>query len=432
MGEAGHISQAELGAWIHERIERKAPTAIARFGDAEARLLCGELADRDSMAAVLDHLRRESGLSLSAGAAMEIKALLETAFDRADALGIEPRERAKGDHAYWMAKLADLHAEQIAAGRSPALLAHCMLGHQILDELPELLAGRRVGIVSCRDLEPIVAGEWGAQAVTYQLPSQYEARDIDGAFEAGMHEVPIWPDGISRVESELTVRARGEVFLIGAGVFGKHLGIRIRDEGGIALDMGSALDKMAGKITRGPRRRILDFYAGGMPAEKIVVQLQRLYGAEPSKEEVMEAILEGVRVDLAAWQNRPLRPTYESIQFEAVKFELNAAGGMTTGRKCDVAVGDTPDGAREALAISVSATTDEAPDPAMLADLQRRGVRQPSLEHAGEPFEALDEARRSISMHGPFPDEDAATALVYLALRRNECNSPDAIAGKRC
>jgi hypothetical protein len=52
------------------------------------------------------------------------------------------------------------------------------------------------------------------------------------------------------LEKRLAVRSRGEVFLVGAGLFAKHLCITIRDQGGIAIDIGSSLDAMAGKTTR--------------------------------------------------------------------------------------------------------------------------------------------------------------------------------------
>jgi hypothetical protein len=66
--------------------------------------------------------------------------------------------------------------------------------------------------------------------------------------------VPIWPDFYRRLEEEIEVREQGEVFLVGAGLFGKSLCVRIRERGGIALDMGSTLDGIAGKVTRGEGR----------------------------------------------------------------------------------------------------------------------------------------------------------------------------------
>ena len=55
-------------------------------------------------------------------------------------------------------------------------------------------------------------------------------------------------------------------FLVGAGIFGKDLCIRIRELGGIALDMGSCLDLMAGKVTRGPNLVRLDPSSAAPPS----------------------------------------------------------------------------------------------------------------------------------------------------------------------
>jgi hypothetical protein len=190
-----------------------------------------------------------------------------------------------------MTKLAAVYAERLAAGRRPAILAQSLLSHEVVDRLPELLRGRRVSVISCRNVKPVLEADWGLDdVVVYQVPSQHAMRDVDGAYESALHGVPIWPDAHSRIRSELTVRERGEVFLVGAGLFGKDLCIRVRDLGGIALDLGSALDRVAGKITRGPRRRILDLYAGGMSVEDIAAQLQDLYGLRIDPQRVSKAM----------------------------------------------------------------------------------------------------------------------------------------------
>ena len=86
------------------------------------------------------------------------------------------------------------------------------------------------------------------------MPSQYVMRTVDDEYERALHGIPIWPDVVDRIRDELEVRQRGEVFLVGAGLFGKELCIRVRERGGIALDLGSCLDGMADKVTRGPNR----------------------------------------------------------------------------------------------------------------------------------------------------------------------------------
>ncbi|HEX6688958.1 MAG TPA: hypothetical protein VF085_09880 [Solirubrobacterales bacterium] len=285
------MSRDEFVEWLRYRVNKRIPAAIVRFGDSEAQLLAADATQTQSMTVAIDALERETGLSFSPEDALEIGALVALAYDNADVLGIRFRDGAHAGHKMRMRKLIAHYAARVAAGRPPVPLAHNLLGHQIVDALPALLAGRRVSAISCRDLKPVLEGEWGLDDVAvYQVPSQHLVRDVDGAYEAVMHDVPIWPDAHARIRRELTVRERGEVFLVGAGVFGKDLCISIRDKGGIALDMGSALDRIVGKITRGLKRRLLDLYALGMSMDEIASHGQRLYGTRVDAERISQVV----------------------------------------------------------------------------------------------------------------------------------------------
>jgi hypothetical protein len=159
------------------------------------------------------------------------------------------------EHQEWMARLNRIYACRAEPGKQ-AYLVHCLVHHQIFRALGELLRGQRyLSVVSCRDIGPQLKLAHQLRDVTvYQTPSQYVMRSIDGDYEARLHSVAIWPDFYRELRSRIEVRERGEVFLVGAGLFGKELCIHIRDLGGIALDMGSTLDRMAGKETRGANR----------------------------------------------------------------------------------------------------------------------------------------------------------------------------------
>lgn len=312
------MSTADFSRWVRRRVEERAPAAAVRFGDAEARLLVADSGDGRAMEDAIGKLTLETGLSFAPRAVLEIKELVALAFERADVLGIRAGERTTDARRMWMAKLGALYCESLAAGRRRATLAHCLFSHDILSELPALLAGRCVSAITCRDVKAVLEREWGLNEVNvYQVPSQHLVRDIDGPYEAAMHEIPIWPDAHARVRSELTVREPGEVFLVGAGVFGKDLCIRVRELGGIALDMGSAMDRIAGKKTRGPERRVLNLYARGKSAPEIVERLEDVFGVPVEQAEV-ERVLEKAAAEgrLAAvrsrWKAGGERPYYDS------------------------------------------------------------------------------------------------------------------------
>jgi glycosyl transferase family 2 len=294
------LSTPQFDAWLRSRLAEREPAAVVRFGDAEARLLMGPRPEKESMQDAIRKLGLETGLPFSPADVTEIQTLVSLAFDQADVLGIRYGHRFLTDHKRWMDRVSTIYSERVAAGRPPATLAHCLLSHQIADSLPELLAGRAVSVISCRNLGPVLEGEWGLDDVAvYQVPSQHTVRDVDGTYEAAMYEVPIWPDAHASVRSQLTVREQGEVFLIGAGLFGKGLCIDVRNKGGIALDMGSALDRIAGKVTRGPKRRALDLQAKGMSAEQIASRLQSVYGVDVDRETVSRGLAELQRERLA-------------------------------------------------------------------------------------------------------------------------------------
>lgn len=277
------MTKPELNAWLARRIEQRIPAAVVRYGDGELSSLVARLDDADSIRVAKHKLDGESGLSFTPEDVLDVGRALALSFDRADVLGILYSHRGVLNDGQLeerqMNPLTKLYLERLTAGRAPALLASSHLQHDVMDLLPKALAGRRVSVISCRDVRPVLEGDWGLRdVVIYQVPSQCSARDLDGAYEATMHEVPIWPDRHDELQAELTVRDRGEVFLVGAGVFAKDLCIHIREMGGLALDLGSGLDRIVGKLTRGPLRQVHYLLGQGRSVPEIVEDMERRYG----------------------------------------------------------------------------------------------------------------------------------------------------------
>lgn len=282
------LSKPVFSAWLAQRIEASVPTAVVRLGDGEERVLDAELDAPESMRVATLNLEGQSGLRFPPDAVFEVQRAIERAFDEADVLGIAFDYRFDATR---INTLTARYLKRVAAGRRPVPLAFCQLHHDVVGELADLLAGRRVSAISSRDLKPVLEGKWGLEDVAvYQVPSEYPARDLDGPYERAMHDVPIWPDRHAELRAELKVRERGEVFLVGAGMWGKDLCIDIRDRGGVALDLGSALDRIVGKITRGPLRRVQILHGDGMPVAEIAADLESRYGAKFDRERIGELI----------------------------------------------------------------------------------------------------------------------------------------------
>ena len=208
------------------------------------------------MKVATNKVRRQTGLKLSQKQLLRVKWHVMNAFDHADVVGIRSSAGFKEEHQMWVDRIESLFAQRLAEGRAPAYVTHCLVNGALANALPSLLAGQtRVSVISCRDIGEKIQVEYGVDDVrVFQVPSQHIMREIDGDYEAALHGVPMWPNFYAELRASLTVRHPGEVFLVGAGLFGKDLCIRVKELGGIALDMGSTMDSIAGKITRGPKK----------------------------------------------------------------------------------------------------------------------------------------------------------------------------------
>jgi hypothetical protein len=237
-------------------LEAGTPGAVVRFGEGEGRILSAAPDDELSMKVAVRKVRRQTGLTLSDADVMAIRTDVMRAFDEADVLGIRGSDSFSEEHLMWVERLEALYDERTADGRPPAIVTHCLVNNALRDALPRLLRGQpRVTIVTCRDLEETFRAKYGVRDVNVvQIPSQYIMREVDSDWERRLHHVPIWPDYYEEVRARLEPREPGELFLIGAGLFGKGLCIDVKHRGGIALDLGSTLDRLAGKVTRGPGR----------------------------------------------------------------------------------------------------------------------------------------------------------------------------------
>jgi len=278
-------------------METRSPAAVVRIGEGELRVLAAREDDARSLAAAGGLIEQQSRQAFSPEGILELRRTLESAHHGADVLGaLAPARPLPGSllaarRAAWESRLEALHAERLDSGRPAAARASDRLNHEILPELPKLLGGRAVGVVSCRDLKSVLEESWGLEDVAvYQLPSQGGMRHLDGAYEAAMHDVPIWREAHDRVAAELRVRERGEVFLVGAGLFGKDLCVRIRELGGIALDMGSVLDHLAGKMTRGDVQFVLELHTQKVPLGEIAARIRSRFGAEVDERDLAAQI----------------------------------------------------------------------------------------------------------------------------------------------
>jgi hypothetical protein len=247
------LTDDEVVALVASWIEKRQPGAVVRFGEGEGRLLVADFEDEESLRVAANKVRRQAGLLIDAEQVLQLREEITRALDKVDVAGIRGSDWFSDEHTMWVQRIEEVFERRLDdRKRSASYTGHCLVNNQLRDALPDLLASRsQISVITSRDLEETLQNDYEVDARIFPIPSQYIMRNVDGEYEAKLHEVPIWPDYFGRLREELTVRQPGEVFLIGAGLFGKELCIKIKEEGGIALDMGSALDGLAGKVTRG-------------------------------------------------------------------------------------------------------------------------------------------------------------------------------------
>ncbi|QYK42295.1 MAG: hypothetical protein KF887_03990 [Paracoccaceae bacterium] len=117
----------------------------------------------------------------------------------------------------------------------------------LLPHLAGLLAGREIGIVSCRGsgFHARLATACNARlAAEVHIPGAAESGDLAGE--------PLYPDALPRVRAQTLAAARpGLVMLIAAGSCAKPLCVDAAAAGAVALDLGSTMDVLAGRAVRG-------------------------------------------------------------------------------------------------------------------------------------------------------------------------------------
>lgn len=238
---------------IRAASERR-PLSLIRLGEGEARLLAADPADQLSMDIARRKIKRQTGLKLKDPAVLKVRTLIQEAIDGSDVIGVLADEKFNEEHLMWADRATrHVYARLEESGKS-TMICHCLVNADLHENLPRFIGYyRKVTVIGCRNVEPIIRSM--APHVDFRMlaiPSQFVKRDlVDDDFERRLYGTRMWPDAYQELTSQPLVREEGELFLIGAGLFGKSLCALVRDQGGTGLDFGSRIDFMVGKRTRG-------------------------------------------------------------------------------------------------------------------------------------------------------------------------------------
>ncbi len=154
---------------------------------------------------------------------------------------------------------------------------------------------------------------------------------------------------------------------------------------------GAFEPKLVGKRqTRlaGLDEKILGLYAGGMTVRDIEAHLRDLYGVQIGRDTI-STVTDAVLEDVAAWRTRPFEAVYPIIYCWGGRYPMIADSWRTHWPQI-------------------------TPFLALPEDLRHAVYTTNSIENLNRQI------RKAIKTGGHFPDEPAATKLIYLAIQRAE------------
>ncbi|WP_162875605.1 hypothetical protein [Sphingomonas crusticola] len=261
---AAWVDRDALAPLLADRIARAEPFSWIRLGDGEARFLLhlhpalrSAIPERETegMARQIWHVW--FGQDITTIAPEELATLgqrLDQAIHSADLLGVSSVERLTNDaNHYGFCASLELYLRDLL-GDQPGKLVTDSCFHTMLNErepfLSSLLSGLDfLGVISPH---PELAGrlqrKLGIGAVRhYDIPGEGRLDRPQEHGNRGSH----FPQTYKRIMAEIDVPRRGAVFLVAGGLLGKIYCDRVRELGGIALDIGALADAWMGYNTRG-------------------------------------------------------------------------------------------------------------------------------------------------------------------------------------
>lgn len=226
---------------LRKRIVEKTPSSLVRLGDGEAALLLAQDVSLHELSRCLKVWFGHRKVSFCEVEKMSM--LLKGSLHSADIIGIPRVEQGELNICYQM--LLDNLEQFIPTAKSLILtdaaihryLQYGLLFRYLLRDIPFL------GLITSRDIRHRLSNTFGIKNI--------ELHQIRGeATHPGRITLPHYPEGYERIMGNLSVPFKGAVYLVGAGWCGKIYCDLIKQQGGIAIDIGSIFDSWSNTPSR--------------------------------------------------------------------------------------------------------------------------------------------------------------------------------------
>ena len=156
---------------------------------------------------------------------------------------------------------------------------------------------------------------------------------------------------------------------------------------------------------KGLDSQIISMYGKGMSTRDIASHIESLYGAEISADTISK-ITDRILPEIKEWQNRPLKPLYALMFFDAIHYPVRTEGSVRQ-RAVYIAIGVDMDGGRDICGLWISESESSKYWYACMNDLKSRGVRD-LLICSVDGLNGFDEA-----IHAVYPQADIQRCIVH-------------------
>lgn len=152
--------------------------------------------------------------------------------------------------------------------------------------------------------------------------------------------------------------------------------------------------------------KIIAMYARGMSTRDIQAHIEEIYGIGISPE-LVSAVTDSVIEHVAAWQSRPLEPSYAVVYFDALRVKIRDEG-LVRNKAVYLAIGIDCAGQKDVLGLWIEQTEGAKFWLRVMNDLKARGVND-VLIAVVDGLKGFPEAITAV-----FPDCVVQTCIVHL------------------
>lgn len=151
--------------------------------------------------------------------------------------------------------------------------------------------------------------------------------------------------------------------------------------------------------------QIISMYAKGMSTRDISSHIESLYGAEVSAETISK-ITDRILPEIKEWQNRPLKPLYAIMFFDAIHYPVRTEG-LVKQRAVYIAIGIDMDGTRDVCGLWIGEAESSKYWLSLMNELKNRGVRD-ILIASVDGLNGFSDA-----IHAVYPQTDIQRCIVH-------------------